>query len=91
MGTGIAKVAAQVAKVEVVLMDKDATRLTKSMDFIGKCTEPATHQLVPLDQLLQKDVAKNKSTKEESTEVRKRISTATSLKGLANVDFVIEV
>jgi len=76
MGTGIAKVAAQVAKVDVVLMDRDASRVSKAASFI--------------DNLLQKDVSKSKATKEEAEETRKRITTTTSLTDFANLDFVIE-
>jgi len=76
MGTGIAKVAAQIAKKEVILMDVDSKKLSESIKFI--------------DGLLKKDLAKNKTTEEESVATRKRISSTSDMKDLSKVDFIIE-
>lgn len=35
MGSGIAQVAAQIAKVPVIIVDKDAGRIQSSMQFMG--------------------------------------------------------
>ncbi len=35
MGAGIAQVAAQQAKLQVIIMDKDAGRMDKSLKFMG--------------------------------------------------------
>jgi len=76
MGTGIAKVAAHMAKVNVVMFDKDPERAEKAVKFI--------------DSLLSKDVAKEKLSDSESKEVKKRIRTTNSLNDFSQVDFVIE-
>eukprot|EP01114_Cavostelium_apophysatum_P012597 TRINITY_DN2858_c0_g1_i3.p1 TRINITY_DN2858_c0_g1~~TRINITY_DN2858_c0_g1_i3.p1 ORF type:complete len:208 (+),score=64.41 TRINITY_DN2858_c0_g1_i3:44-667(+) len=77
MGSGIAQVAALVAKVpRVLLVDKDQSRIQKSMEF--------------MDKLLLKDVAKNKITEQDRKDVKSRISTSTRLEDLKEADFVIE-
>eukprot|EP01120_Amphizonella_sp_Union-15-10_P004655 TRINITY_DN1530_c0_g2_i1.p1 TRINITY_DN1530_c0_g2~~TRINITY_DN1530_c0_g2_i1.p1 ORF type:complete len:307 (-),score=53.98 TRINITY_DN1530_c0_g2_i1:102-1022(-) len=76
MGTGIAKVAAHTANLKVVLMDVKPDFLKKSVQFI--------------DKLIAKDVEKGKATKEESEKVKASISTTTELKGLSDVDYIIE-
>jgi len=76
MGAGIAQVAAQVAKIPVVLLDSDAGKMAKSMEFMGS--------------LLQKDVTKGKITKEVAEDTKKRITTTTDLEHFKDVDFIIE-
>jgi 3-hydroxybutyryl-CoA dehydrogenase len=76
MGIGIAQVASQVAKLNVVLMDVKQDILDKSLQF--------------MDSVLLKNVAKGKMTEEERKETRQRIVPTTSLKDFAPVDFVIE-
>lgn len=76
MGVGIAQIAAQVAKIEVILMDKDQQIIDKSIKF--------------MENLLQKNVSKGKMTEEEKKDVRSRIRTTTNLKDFSKVDFCIE-
>lgn len=47
MGMGIAQVAAQVAKVDVVVMDSNKANLDKSLAFMGTQPLPAPPQLAP--------------------------------------------
>eukprot|EP01119_Soliformovum_irregulare_P005308 TRINITY_DN17080_c0_g1_i1.p1 TRINITY_DN17080_c0_g1~~TRINITY_DN17080_c0_g1_i1.p1 ORF type:complete len:321 (+),score=84.31 TRINITY_DN17080_c0_g1_i1:128-964(+) len=76
MGAGIALVAAQVAKSNVILLDQDPNTLSKSLNF--------------LDSLMIKDVGKGKITEEIREETKKRIRTTTSLNDFKDVPFVIE-
>jgi len=76
MGNGIAKVAAHVAKVDVILMDSNPAKLKEGLAFIGK--------------LFDKDVAKQKATADEAAAAKKRITTTSDMKAFSNVDFVIE-
>eukprot|EP01118_Nematostelium_gracile_P004940 TRINITY_DN1588_c0_g1_i2.p1 TRINITY_DN1588_c0_g1~~TRINITY_DN1588_c0_g1_i2.p1 ORF type:complete len:313 (-),score=82.21 TRINITY_DN1588_c0_g1_i2:90-1028(-) len=76
MGTGIAQVAAQIAKIQVVLVDKEEVPLTFATKFI--------------DRLLAKDVAKEKITQDVANETMKRISTSTDYKALSDADLVVE-
>ncbi|KAF7522619.1 hypothetical protein PCG10_007339 [Penicillium crustosum] len=76
MGLGIALVAAQKAKVPVTLVDTSQASLDKGLKFA--------------DKLLEKDVAKQRLTREAADEARGLISTSLTLEGLSAVDFVIE-
>jgi len=76
MGMGIAQVAAQVAKLDVVVMDANADQIKKQLAFTEK--------------LLEGNVTKGKITAQDKEETLKRISATTSLDDLASVDFVVE-
>jgi 3-hydroxybutyryl-CoA dehydrogenase len=76
MGGGIAQVAAQVAKLNVVLVDLDDAKLKKTMGFMGS--------------LLEKNVAKGKMTDAERKDTLARITTATEASSFAKADIVIE-
>eukprot|EP00026_Physarum_polycephalum_P003170 Phypoly_transcript_03180.p2 GENE.Phypoly_transcript_03180~~Phypoly_transcript_03180.p2 ORF type:complete len:308 (-),score=55.07 Phypoly_transcript_03180:45-968(-) len=76
MGGGIAQVASQVGKLNVILVDLDDAKLKKSMDFMGS--------------LLEKNVAKGKMTAEERKDTLARISIATDASAFAKADIVIE-
>jgi len=76
MGSGIAQVAAQVAKLPVIIVDRDSTKIQTSMQF--------------MDKLLKKDVEKGKISEQDKQETQKRISTTTNMKDIKNADFVIE-
>ncbi|KAL6070974.1 3-hydroxybutyryl-CoA dehydrogenase [Balamuthia mandrillaris] len=76
MGAGIAQVAAQTAKLDVVLMDANEASIQKSMKL--------------MDKLFEKNVAKGKMTAEEVQDTKKRISVTTDFKAFDSVDFVVE-
>ncbi|KAJ2500557.1 hypothetical protein GGH96_002600 [Coemansia sp. RSA 1972] len=76
MGIGIGLVAARIAKLNVQFIDSSPTQLAKGLEF--------------LDKLLIKDVAKGRYTEQVRSEVKSRITTATSISQMANADFVIE-
>lgn len=76
MGLGIALVAAQKAQVDVTLIDTSQASIDKSLKFA--------------DQLLAKDVSKNRLTQAEATASRERLSTSTQMTDLSTADFVIE-
>ncbi|KAI1191361.1 3-hydroxybutyryl-CoA dehydrogenase [Nemania serpens] len=76
MGLGIALVAAQKAGVPVTLVDSSQAALDKGLAFA--------------DKLLAKDVSKSRITQEQADEARSRLTGATSIERLADVDFVIE-
>ncbi|ORZ32442.1 3-hydroxyacyl-CoA dehydrogenase [Catenaria anguillulae PL171] len=76
MGTGIACVAAAVAKVPVTLMDTNEVQLGKGLKYI--------------DAVLTKDVSKGKLTAEDKDAALGRVSTTKTLDSFANVDFSIE-
>ncbi|OGM40648.1 hypothetical protein ABOM_010457, partial [Aspergillus bombycis] len=76
MGLGIALVAAQKAQVPVTLVDNSQTSLDKGLKFA--------------DKLLDKDVSKERITREVADTVRSRITTSLSMDDLSSVDFVIE-
>jgi len=77
MGAGIAQVASHYGKIpSIIMMDKDAGRIAKSMDF--------------MDKLLQKDVAKNKITEQDRIDIKKRISTTVNMEDLSKAEFVVE-
>ncbi|MCJ1466733.1 hypothetical protein MMC07_005353 [Pseudocyphellaria aurata] len=76
MGLGIALVAAQKAQAEVTLIDTSQASIDKSLKFA--------------DQLLAKDVTKNRLTQAEATAARERLSASTQMTDLSDVDFVVE-
>ncbi|CRG92767.1 3-hydroxybutyryl-CoA dehydrogenase [Talaromyces islandicus] len=76
MGLGIALVAAQKAQVPVTLIDNSEAGLQKGLKFA--------------DKLLEKDVAKERITREIADQVRGRLTPSTNLEDLSDVDFVIE-
>ncbi|GME23391.1 3-hydroxybutyryl-dehydrogenase [Neofusicoccum parvum] len=76
MGLGIALVAAQKAQLPVKLIDTSQASIDKGLKFA--------------DKLLEKDVSKQRISKDDATAARERLSSATILDGLADVDFVIE-
>ncbi|KAL1636587.1 hypothetical protein SLS56_001172 [Neofusicoccum ribis] len=76
MGLGIALVAAQKAQLPVKLIDTLQASIDKGLKFA--------------DKLLEKDVSKQRISKDDATAARERLSSATTLDGLADVDFVIE-
>jgi len=77
MGTGIALVSALRAKVPVVIHDKSPEQVEKSFALV--------------DKLLAKDVLKGRLTAEDAKTVKDRISIAENLRGLRDVDMVVEV
>lgn len=80
MGLGIAYVAALRAKVPVLLVDKSPSQIEKGLSL--------------MDKLLAKDVSKGKISEAEAKEARERVAVipeATGLRGLKDVDMVIEV
>ncbi|KAI0865728.1 3-hydroxybutyryl-CoA dehydrogenase [Xylaria cubensis] len=76
MGLGIALVAAQRAGVPVTLVDNSQASLDKGLAFA--------------DKLLAKDVSKSRITQEQADEARSKLTGATSIEQLSDVDFVIE-
>ncbi|KAF8674805.1 hypothetical protein AX14_005229, partial [Amanita brunnescens Koide BX004] len=76
MGTGIALVSALRAKVPVLLHDRSTEQVTKGLAFV--------------DKLLEKDVGKGRLTSEQAKEARDRITVVEGLKGLRDVDMVVE-
>ncbi|MCJ1431108.1 hypothetical protein MMC27_000459 [Xylographa pallens] len=75
-GLGIALVAAQRAQIPVILIDNSQASIDKGLKFA--------------DKLLEKDVAKQRISKEDATACRERLSSSTKMEDLSNVDFVIE-
>ncbi|KAI9805532.1 MAG: hypothetical protein M1825_000783 [Sarcosagium campestre] len=76
MGLGIALVAAQRAQVPVVLIDSLQSSIDKGLKFA--------------DKLLEKDVAKQRISKDEAAAARARLEPSTNMDNLSTVDFVIE-
>lgn len=76
MGMGIALVAANVAKRNVIVMDSDKASLERGTAFA--------------DKLLAKDVKKGKLSEEDKASALSRISTVSDLGGLSETDFVVE-
>lgn len=77
MGTGIALVSALRAKVPVLVHDKSPDQVKKGLSLV--------------DKLLAKDVSKGKLSSEDAKEAKDRISVVEDLKGLRDVDMVVEV
>ncbi|PVU92253.1 hypothetical protein BB561_003944 [Smittium simulii] len=78
MGIGIGLVAARYAKVQVQFIDNSQTQLETGIKFIGKCS------------LLDKDIAKERLTPLEKTEILNRFTTISDMKDIKSPDFVIE-
>jgi len=76
MGLGIAYVTSTIAKVPVILLDRDGSQLEKALAFA--------------DKLLKKDVEKSRFTKDEAKDARERMSTTTKMDDLGQVGFVVE-
>ncbi|KAJ5622096.1 3-hydroxybutyryl-CoA dehydrogenase [Penicillium herquei] len=76
MGLGIALVAAQKAQVPVTLVDSSQASLDKGLKFA--------------DKLLEKDVAKQRITREAADAARGLLTPSLKLDDLSSVDFVIE-
>lgn len=76
MGGGIAQVAAQIAKKNVILVDVSKEQCDKAVKFI--------------DTLMKKNIEKGKATAEDREQTLARIKTSTAIADLAAADFVIE-
>ncbi|KAI9683082.1 MAG: hypothetical protein M1829_005873 [Trizodia sp. TS-e1964] len=76
MGLGIALVAALKARIPVLVADSSQVSLDKALKFA--------------DKLLEKDVSKNRISKEAADEARSHLSTTTNMEELSDVGFVIE-
>lgn len=76
MGGGIALVAANVAKKNVILVDANQASLDKAKTFLNK--------------LLEKDVTKGKLTAEAAEEAFARLTFTSEMEQLTNSEFVIE-
>ncbi|KAJ5225184.1 3-hydroxybutyryl-CoA dehydrogenase [Penicillium chermesinum] len=76
MGLGIALVAAQKAQVPVTLVDTSQASLDKGLKFA--------------DKLLEKDVSKQRITREAADAARGLLSPSQKMEDLSSVDFVIE-
>ncbi|KAL1953541.1 hypothetical protein VTO42DRAFT_2618 [Malbranchea cinnamomea] len=76
MGLGIALVAASKAKLPVTMVDNSQASLEKGLKFA--------------DKLLEKDVTKERITKDEASKIRSMLTPTTKLEDLSDVDFVIE-
>ncbi|EPS30781.1 putative 3-hydroxybutyryl-CoA dehydrogenase [Penicillium oxalicum] len=76
MGLGIALVAAQKAGVPVTLVDNSQASLDKGLKFA--------------DKLLEKDVAKQRLTREAADAARALLTPTVKMDDLSSVDFVIE-
>ena len=80
MGTGIAFVSALRANVPVLLYDRSTEQVKKGLSLINK--------------ILEKDVANGRLSSEQAKNVREMISVVSpevGIKGLRDVDMVIEV
>lgn len=93
-GLGIALVAAQKAQVPVTLVDSSQASIERGLKFAGTLLGHSGVQRVRLkinaDKLLEKDVSKDRITKDEATTIRERLSPTTRMEDLSSVDFVIE-
>ncbi|KAL8755817.1 MAG: hypothetical protein Q9199_003382 [Rusavskia elegans] len=76
MGLGIALVAAQKAQIPVTLVDSSQASIDKGLKFA--------------DKLLEKDVSKDRITRDEATATRSRLFPTTEMGDLSTADFVIE-
>ncbi|CAG8478979.1 19913_t:CDS:2, partial [Gigaspora rosea] len=75
-GIGIALVGAKVAQLPVKIFDSNPEQIKKGLKFV--------------DELIGKDVSKDRITEEEGNSTKKRITTVTDISELSDVDFVIE-
>ncbi|KAI9846798.1 MAG: hypothetical protein M1837_003647 [Sclerophora amabilis] len=76
MGLGIALVAAQKAQVPVTVVDNSQASIDKGLQFA--------------DKLLEKDVSKQRLSKDDAAATRGRLTSTTNMDQLSDVDFVIE-
>ncbi|KAI9886910.1 MAG: hypothetical protein M1823_001279 [Watsoniomyces obsoletus] len=76
MGLGIALVAAHKAQVPITLVDNSQSSIDNALKLA--------------DRLLEKDVARERITKEEASAISGRLHTTTQMDDLSSVDFVIE-
>lgn len=76
MGTGIAQVAAQMARISVSLYDQSSSAVQKSISFI--------------DKMLQKDVSKGKMEDTNRKHILDRIHQVSSVDQLKDADIIIE-
>ncbi|MCJ1472776.1 hypothetical protein MMC13_001425 [Lambiella insularis] len=76
MGLGIALVAAQRAQIPVRIIDNSQASIDKGLQFANK--------------LLEKDVSKQRISKEDAAACRERLTPSTKMEDLSDVDFVIE-
>ncbi|CAB4384155.1 unnamed protein product [Rhizophagus irregularis] len=76
MGTGIAYVAANVAKLPVKIFDLDPRKADKAFSFI--------------ERLLEKAISKERITPDQATDTKSRIEISTSISDLSSADFIIE-
>ncbi|CAG8452625.1 12103_t:CDS:2 [Cetraspora pellucida] len=76
MGMGIALVGAKVSQLPVKILDSNPEQIKRGLGLV--------------DELLRKDIAKDRITEEQAISIKKRITTITDISGLSDVDFVIE-
>lgn len=76
MGTGIGIVASRVAGLNVTFVDPSADSLKRSENFIANWC--------------QKEIAKERLTKEEGEAVINRVSFSSKIDALSNADFIVE-
>ncbi|KAI9799601.1 MAG: hypothetical protein M1833_003916 [Piccolia ochrophora] len=76
MGLGIALVAAQKAQIPVTLVDTSQASIDKGLKLA--------------DKLLDKDVSKQRISKDDASATRERLRSTTRMDDLSDVDFVIE-
>jgi len=76
MGTGIALVAAVVAKKHVIIVDVSSKQVDSALQFV--------------DGWLGKSVTKGKLTSDEAKQARSRLSASTQFQELSKADFCIE-
>ncbi|CAG8745358.1 1130_t:CDS:2, partial [Racocetra fulgida] len=75
-GMGIALVGAKVSELPVKVFDTNPEQIKKGLKLV--------------DELLRKDVTKNRITEDQVTSIKQRITTITDISELSDVDFVIE-
>ncbi|CAG8713951.1 6681_t:CDS:2, partial [Funneliformis mosseae] len=76
MGFGIALVTAHIAQLPVKVLDSNPKQIEKGSSFV--------------DGLLEKDIVKNRITRDKATETKSRITTTTSISEFSTMDFIIE-
>jgi 3-hydroxybutyryl-CoA dehydrogenase len=85
MGSGIAFVLAQQAKINVIMQDISQLNLNKATTYHGTFFIYSQK-----DDLLKKLVLKEKIKNEDSLEIKKLITTSQELKSLSDCDIIIE-
>ena len=85
-------VAAQRAKVPVTLVDNSQQSIDKGLKFAGKLASRFERPIpnLLLEKLLDKDVAKNRISREDGIQPRETMKPTTNIDDLGDVDFVIE-